>query len=95
MVRHRGLCVVELPGSSVCTGACVARFSASGTLLHKIDLPCRKVTSCAFGGADLRDLYITTSSKDDTDLTVEPLAGSTFVARSLPWRGVPAFAYVD
>lgn len=44
----------------------------------EITLPCREVTACAFGGADLGDLYMTTGkpSKD-----VEPLAGRLFVTR--------------
>ena len=58
-----------------------------------------RVSSVAFGGADLSDLYITTAAPDDAfDYAKEPLAGSLFVARGVgargreqrPFVGVPA-----
>lgn len=62
-------------------GGCVHRIDpASGGCLASIDLPCRYVTSCAFGGPGLSYLYITTAAYQftDDDFRREPLAGSLF-----------------
>lgn len=62
-------------------GGCVHRIDpASGDCIATIDLPCRYVTSCAFGGPDFSDLYITTAGYQFTDdnFRREPLAGSLF-----------------
>lgn len=37
------------------------RYSPSGQLLSTVDVPAQRVTSCAFGGADLSTLYITSA----------------------------------
>jgi sugar lactone lactonase YvrE len=42
-------------------GSSVRCFSPQGALEEVIELPVQFPTSCAFGGTDLRDLYITTS----------------------------------
>lgn len=65
----------------------VRRYSPSGVLDATIRLPVSKVTSCAFGGADLGDLYITSSSRK-IDLSAEPLAGAVFRYRA-GVRGLP------
>lgn len=69
---------------------------ATGERTHKVSLPTANVTSCAFGGKDLKDLYITTATVhlNDEQLRDQPLAGSLFVARS-PIAGVPAHRYVS
>ncbi|AJP01881.1 calcium-binding protein [Streptomyces cyaneogriseus subsp. noncyanogenus] len=72
-------------------GAAVRRYTPDGRLDRVIELPVPRVTACAFGGADLTDLYITTAR---TGLAApHPLAGSLFVVpgagRGLPQ---PAFA---
>jgi len=59
----------------------------SGKVFARIDVPARKTTSCAFGGTDLRDLYITCARTEG-----EPHTGALWVARPGP-RGVPAFAF--
>ena len=41
-------------------GGCVRRLSPDGRVLAEICLPTPNVTSVAFGGTDLQDLYITT-----------------------------------
>jgi sugar lactone lactonase YvrE len=43
-------------------GGVVSRFHPDGTLDQVIELPHRHVTSCAFGGPDLDQLYITTAA---------------------------------
>lgn len=55
----------------------------SGMLLQTIDLPVRQTTSCAFGGPDMSDLYVTSASEDfsASDRKRESLAGSLFRVR--------------
>jgi sugar lactone lactonase YvrE len=57
----------------------VERYTPEGRLDEVIPVPARKATACAFGGADLRELFITTS-QERMDLEEDPLAGSLFVA---------------
>ncbi len=61
----------------------VRRFDPEGRLDHELELPVSQVASCAFGGADLRDLYITTAARglDEAALEREPHAGGLFRAR--------------
>lgn len=62
----------------------VAKFDPrTGEFLEKIELPVANVTACAFGGDDLKDLYITTARKGiaEEDLEKQPLAGSLFHAK--------------
>jgi sugar lactone lactonase YvrE len=70
-------------------GACVIRFSPDGRIDRRIALPVSRPTSCAFGGADMRTLFIT-SARDglsDAVLARQPLAGSVFAVRTTV-RGV-------
>lgn len=64
-------------------GGCVARITPHGQVDRIINVPASRVTSCAFGGADLRTLYITTARQKLTpeDLRAQPLAGSLFAVR--------------
>jgi sugar lactone lactonase YvrE len=74
-----------------CHGACVACFDPrTGTELRRIDLPCLETTSCAFGGADLTDLYVTTGIHKSV---VEEHAGRLFRIRGLGVKGLPANAF--
>lgn len=43
-------------------GGAVRRYLPDGTLERIVELPCRLVTSCAFGGGRLDELFITTAS---------------------------------
>ncbi|MGD0555078.1 MAG: SMP-30/gluconolactonase/LRE family protein [Streptosporangiaceae bacterium] len=58
----------------------VRRYTPAGTVDVVVRLPVRQVTCMAFGGADLRTLYITTGREDFTeaDLLAEPHAGDIF-----------------
>lgn len=58
---------------------CVRRYLPDGRLDAVIDLPVRHVTACTFGGIHLDELYITTS-REDTDVREDPLAGALFRA---------------
>jgi sugar lactone lactonase YvrE len=64
-------------------GWCVRRYSPDGELDTVVKLPVSQVTSCAFGGPDLEDLYITSARDDLTEeqLRDEPLAGGLFRVR--------------
>lgn len=63
-------------------GGAVVRFTPAGVIDRIIRLPVSRVTMCAFGGPDLRTLYITTAREGMTaeELAREPLAGGLFVA---------------
>ena len=37
----------------------------TGEVIDEIRVPCPKASSCAFGGEDMKELYITTAAKDD------------------------------
>ena len=59
------------------------RYSPAGKLLETLRLPCANVTKAAFGGADLRTLYITTAWKGlgAAERAAQPLAGGLFALR--------------
>ena len=71
-------------------GGCVARITPQGRVDRLISVPASRVTSCAFGGDDLRTLYITTARQKLTpeELRAQPLAGSLFAVR-LEISGLP------
>jgi sugar lactone lactonase YvrE len=71
-------------------GGAVHRYTPDGDLDRVIELPVSLVTSCAFGGAGLDVLYITTASHRLTG--PEPLAGALFSCRPGP-RGLPSARY--
>lgn len=60
-------------------GNCVVRVAPDGEIDEFIEMPVRNVTSCTFGGADRRTLFITTA-EDST--AGERLAGSLFAFRT-------------
>ena len=62
-------------------GSCVTCHDpVSGAELGRITLPTRHVTNCAFGGPDLRTLYITSARTGLTpeQLAAQPQAGALF-----------------
>lgn len=63
-------------------GWSVRRYTPDGVLDREIGLPVANVTACAFGGADLRDLYITTATDglNAAARVAQPLAGALFRA---------------
>jgi sugar lactone lactonase YvrE len=54
------------------------RYAPDGQLAAVVDLPVARVTSCCFGGSDLRDLYVTTRREglSASELAAQPLAGA-------------------
>ena len=76
-------------------GACVSCHDpVSARELARIALPAGNVTDCAFGGPDLRTLYISTARNGRTEaqLAAEPLAGGLFAVR-IDGPGAPAGLY--
>jgi sugar lactone lactonase YvrE len=71
-------------------GGRVVRLSPAGNVLAEHPLPARCPTMCAFGGADLRTLYLTTARQrqSDADLARLPLSGGLFALRA-PVPGLP------
>jgi sugar lactone lactonase YvrE len=67
----------------------------TGKKLCHISLPVSRVTSCTFGGTDLKDLFITSArvGLTDDELQKQPLAGSLFVIRNCGFEGLPAFEF--
>lgn len=58
-------------------GGVLRRFTPQGQQDAMLPLPVSRPTSCAFGGPDLSELYVTTASIDMTEAqrAAEPLAG--------------------
>lgn len=61
----------------------------SGQVVFEVVLPVPNITSCAFGGSNLDELYITTANyaMDKDQLEKYPLSGSLFKAK-VPFKGV-------
>jgi len=76
-------------------GGCLVRYAPDGTMDRIIRLPVTKPTSCAFGGAGYRTLYVTTATRGltDDDLSAEPLAGRVLVL-DLRVAGRPPISFV-
>jgi sugar lactone lactonase YvrE len=72
-------------------GSAVHRYAPDGALDGVVRLPASHPTSCTFGGADLRDLYITTATMELTpsQRANEPLAGAVFRCRPGPAGRAP------
>jgi sugar lactone lactonase YvrE len=75
-------------------GSGVYRWNpANGELIENIELPVPHITSCAFGGANMDTLLITTAQENLTSeqLKEYPLSGDVFLVKtrtrgSLPYR---------
>ena len=72
----------------------LARFSPEGELMGRVELPVAKVTSCCFGGPDLRDLYVTTrrQSLSEREVQEQPLAGA-LLRLDAGVAGLPTYAF--
>jgi sugar lactone lactonase YvrE len=76
-------------------GGKVVRLSAQGKLLAEFALPAMCPTMCAFGGPDLRTLFVTTArhGRDDDELARLPHSGGIFAMRvDTPGQVEPRFA---
>lgn len=65
-------------------GACIQRYDpGNGNLIGRVIVGVPNVTSCAFGGENLDELFITTARSDlsSAQLQAYPLSGSLFIAK--------------
>ncbi|NAZ86364.1 SMP-30/gluconolactonase/LRE family protein [Kineococcus indalonis] len=88
-----GLCVDAEGGvwTALFGGSAVRRYAPDGTLDAVVEVGARQVTACTFGGADLDELFITTSRENLAD-DDDPAAGSVF--RFTPGvRGLPVLPF--
>jgi sugar lactone lactonase YvrE len=71
----------------------IHRFTPAGKLDRSLSVPVKKPAMCAFGGAGLDTLFVTSIRPEGVDLSDQPLAGGVFAlypgVRGLP---EPAFA---
>ena len=66
----------------------VHRFTPAGKLDYSIAVPVKKPAMCAFGGAGLNTLFVTSIRPGNTDLSDQPLAGGLF-AFNTSVQGIP------
>ncbi len=61
-------------------GGAVRRYSPAGDLLATVRLPATQLTSCTFGGPELRDIYVTSASSglSAEERRRQPYAGVVF-----------------
>jgi sugar lactone lactonase YvrE len=64
-------------------GGSIHRYAPNGDLVLVIPVPASQTTKCAFGGPDLKDLYITSAwiGLDAAERGRQPLAGGLFRVR--------------
>ena len=70
-------------------GYCLVRYAPDGREVGRITFPTKKVSCPVYGGADYRDLYVTTAGGQDKAENGEG-AGALFRVRP-GVRGVPEF----
>ena len=71
-------------------GSALYRYTPDGREERRIEFPARKISSVAFGGDDLSDLYVTTALTDGTKAEEGAGAGALFRLRP-GIRGLPEF----
>jgi len=69
-------------------------YSPDGELAAVVDLPVARITSCCFGGPELRDLYVTTRREglSTSELAAQPLAGA-LLRLDVGVAGLPTHAF--
>jgi sugar lactone lactonase YvrE len=67
-------------------GKCIVRVTPDGAVDRVIEMPVQNITSCTFGGEDLKTLFITTAKAKAPES--DRLAGGLFALRS-PVAGLP------
>ncbi|MFI0897935.1 SMP-30/gluconolactonase/LRE family protein [Streptomyces sp. NPDC020983] len=72
-------------------GSHVTRFAPDGTVRERVDLPVRRPTSIAFGGPDLRTMFVTSATRglSGGQLARRPLSGAVLY-REVAVPGLPA-----
>jgi len=89
-----GMCVDTLGclWVAIWGGNRVERISPGGALLGTFAVPVRQPSSCAFGGPDLGQLFIT-SAREGLDLSPDDQDGSVFVLAETGARGLPVSVF--
>ena len=61
-------------------GACISVFNKLGKRIHKINLPAKNITNCAFGGKKNNELFVTSATKSMSkkDLKKYKFSGALF-----------------
>ncbi|HEX8244123.1 MAG TPA: SMP-30/gluconolactonase/LRE family protein [Longimicrobium sp.] len=75
-------------------GGCVVRYDQRGRETARVSFPVPRPTSCAFGGAEMRDLYVTSASVGISEEEIEAGfdSGDLFRLRTgIPGLPVPPF----
>lgn len=72
-------------------GSAVHAYSPQGKLEAVVEVPSPQVSCCAFGGSDMRDLYITSAygGLSPESRSLSPHAGAVFVCRPGPTGRAP------
>lgn len=75
-------------------GGCILRFAPDGTLDRRIDLPVSRIAHLAFGGPDLKTIYVTTGRfrMKPEELAAEPWSGG-LLAMDCDVAGLPEASY--
>lgn len=73
----------------------ITRYDPAGKVDYVLELPVQRPTSCAFGGTDLTELYITSARTglSAAELADQPLAGGLFRVRTAV-AGRPANRFI-
>lgn len=77
-------------------GSRIVRYAPDGAIDRIVKMPVSRPTSCAFGGPDLRTLYVTSAriGLSDAALDRQPMAGSLFAIEvDTPGLSVPEFGH--
>lgn len=89
-------CTIDADGClwvALIGAGCIVRVDPAGSRITEIGLPARSVTSVAFGGADLRTLYVTSANfRPEREGAGNPAAGRLF-AVELDVGGLPEPAF--
>jgi sugar lactone lactonase YvrE len=80
---------------AVARAGVIHRYDAAGKLDHVVELPTPVVTSCAFGGPDYSQLFVTTSRAllSQEQQSGDRVAGDVLVIEGLGVRGRPPHRY--
>ncbi|XP_034287290.1 regucalcin [Pantherophis guttatus] len=67
----------------------------TGKRIQTVKLPVDNTTSCAFGGYDYSELFVTSASTglDESSLIHQPQAGGVFKITGLGVKGIPPYSY--
>ena len=65
-------------------GACISVFNKNAKLIHRVNLPAKNITNCAFGGKNNKEIFITSATKgmNRADLQKFKYSGSLFSVKS-------------